>query len=94
VVTVVDGLPNQVPGRLPVGLPIEEADGNSVVLDLGGGRYGLYAHLERGSISVRPGDTVMLHLMLNFFTWWALVREMGVEAIHRSNERWKLSRWD
>jgi murein DD-endopeptidase MepM/ murein hydrolase activator NlpD len=58
VVSVTDGLPNQRPGKLPTGLPIEEADGNSVVLDLGGGRYGLYAHLERGSISVRAGDTV------------------------------------
>jgi hypothetical protein len=58
VVTVVDGLPNQLPGKLPVGLPIEEADGNSVVLELGGERYALYAHLQRGSINVRTGDTV------------------------------------
>ena len=57
-VTVVDGLPNQLPGKLPAGLPIEEADGNSVVLDLGGERYALYAHLQRGSIGVRTGDTV------------------------------------
>jgi hypothetical protein len=58
VVSVIDGLPNQTPGKLPAGLPIEEADGNSVVLDLGAQRYGLYAHLQPGSISVRAGDTV------------------------------------
>ena len=58
VVSVIDGLPNQPPGKLPVALPIEEADGNSIVLDLGGERYALYAHLERGSISVRAGDKV------------------------------------
>jgi murein DD-endopeptidase MepM/ murein hydrolase activator NlpD len=58
VVSVVEGLPNQQPGKLPAGLPLEEADGNSLVLDLGGERYALYAHLERGSIRVRVGDKV------------------------------------
>jgi hypothetical protein len=58
VVSVVEGLPNQQPGKLPAGLPVEEADGNSLVLDLGGERYALYAHLERGSIRVRIGDKV------------------------------------
>ena len=38
------------------GIAIEEADGNSIVLDLGGGRYALYAHLRAGSITVKPGD--------------------------------------
>jgi murein DD-endopeptidase MepM/ murein hydrolase activator NlpD len=32
--------------------------GNHVVLDLGGGVYALLAHLERGSIRVRPGQRV------------------------------------
>ncbi|MEO7117157.1 MAG: hypothetical protein ABIZ18_15030, partial [Caldimonas sp.] len=46
VVAAVDGLPNSPPGELPPNLPIEQADGNHVVLDLGGGRYALYAHLQ------------------------------------------------
>jgi len=55
---VVDGLPEQIPGTFPAGLPIDQADGNSVVLDLGGGAYALYAHLQPGSIGVKPGERV------------------------------------
>ncbi len=32
--------------------------GNHLVLDLGDGSYALYAHLRRGSLTVRPGDRV------------------------------------
>ncbi|MFI7320567.1 M23 family metallopeptidase [Streptomyces venezuelae] len=32
--------------------------GNHVVLDLGEGTYALYAHVQRGSLAVRPGDKV------------------------------------
>jgi murein DD-endopeptidase MepM/ murein hydrolase activator NlpD len=32
--------------------------GNHVILDLGDGTYALYAHLKRGSLTVRPGDRV------------------------------------
>ncbi|MFI5684741.1 M23 family metallopeptidase [Streptomyces sp. NPDC051636] len=32
--------------------------GNHLVLDLGGGSYALYAHLRRGSLTVREGDRV------------------------------------
>jgi peptidase M23-like protein len=53
-----DGLPDQVPGALPAGLPIAEADGNFVVLDIGGGAHLLYAHLRPGSVRVRAGDRV------------------------------------
>jgi hypothetical protein len=60
VVSVLDDLPDQPPGKMPEGIAIEEADGNSIVLDLGGGRYALYAHLRAGSIRVRPGDRVKL----------------------------------
>jgi murein DD-endopeptidase MepM/ murein hydrolase activator NlpD len=60
VVSVLDGLPDQTPGKMPEGISIEEADGNSIVLDLGGGRYALYAHLRAGSIKVKPGARVKL----------------------------------
>jgi Peptidase family M23 len=58
VTSVVDNLPNEIPGKMPTNIAIEKADGNSIVLDLGAGRYALYAHLKPGSIKVRAGDTV------------------------------------
>jgi hypothetical protein len=58
VVALRNDLPEQPPGKLPDGLPIDEADGNFVVLDIGGGAYALYAHMQPGSVRVRPGDWV------------------------------------
>jgi hypothetical protein len=58
VVAAVDGLPDTPPGALPVGIPLEQADGNHVVLDLGDGRYALYAHLKPGSVLVHEGERV------------------------------------
>ena len=58
VVAAVDRYKDQIPGDLPPGIMLEEADGNHIVLDLGNGRYGLYAHLKPGSITVKEGDTV------------------------------------
>ena len=58
VVKVIDGLPEQVPGVFPEGISPEEADGNSVILDLGGGNYALYAHLQPGSTRVEEGERV------------------------------------
>jgi hypothetical protein len=58
VAATLDGQPEQVPGRFPPNIPIEQADGNSVVLDLGGGNYALYAHLQPGSLRVKPGERV------------------------------------
>ncbi|MGH9049324.1 MAG: M23 family metallopeptidase [Acidimicrobiia bacterium] len=58
VVHIIDDLPEQIPGALPESIPLTEADGNSVILDLGGGFYGLYAHFQPGSIRVEVGDEV------------------------------------
>jgi hypothetical protein len=58
VVETMDGLPEQVPGTYPAGIPITEADGNFVVLDIGDGFYVNYAHLQPGSVRVKRGDTV------------------------------------
>lgn len=58
VASIVDGQPNQVPGAMPVGIAIDQADGNAVILDLGAGHYALYAHLQAGSIRVHPGERV------------------------------------
>jgi hypothetical protein len=60
VVSVIDGLAEQTPGKFPENLPWSEADGNSVMLDLGGERYALYAHMQPGSIRVHKGERVKL----------------------------------
>jgi hypothetical protein len=56
VVAVVDGLPEQVPGKSPSGLPLEQYAGNHIVQDLGDGNFALYAHLKTGSVKVKAGD--------------------------------------
>ncbi|RAO76426.1 M23 family metallopeptidase [Dyella jiangningensis] len=39
-------------------VPLEDAAGNYVALDLGDGRYAFYEHLQPGSIAVKPGQHV------------------------------------
>lgn len=56
VVAVRDGLPEQTPTKTPTGLPLDEYGGNHVVQDLGDGNYAYYAHLQPGTITVKPGD--------------------------------------
>lgn len=58
VVSAIDGFPEQTPGRFPTNIGVEEADGNSVILDLGEGRYAMYAHMKTGSIKVHKGERV------------------------------------
>ncbi len=60
VVLVIDGEPEQIPGNYPTNIPLDKADGNAVILDLGGHRYALYAHMQPGSIKVRSGEKVHL----------------------------------
>jgi hypothetical protein len=56
VVAVVNGLPEQVPGKSPSGLPLDQYAGNHIVEVLGDGDYAFYAHLKAGSIKVGVGD--------------------------------------
>jgi hypothetical protein len=56
VVGVVDGLPEQVPGTTPTGLPLDQYGGNHVVQDIGDGNYAFYAHLKTGTVKVKVGD--------------------------------------
>ncbi len=57
VLDAVDAFPDQIPNH-PRAVGLEEADGNHVVLDLGGGRDAFYAHLKPGSVRVRAGERV------------------------------------
>jgi hypothetical protein len=64
VVAARNDLSDQVPGKLPEGLPLDEADGNFTIVALGGGAYALYAHMRQGSVlpaagsKVRRGDKI------------------------------------
>lgn len=42
----------------PTSLSLDGLFGNYVVIDLGGGNFAGYAHLGRGSVAVKPGETV------------------------------------
>jgi len=58
VVAMADDRPEQVPGKLPEGIPLQMALGNYVVVDIGEGRFAFYAHMQPGSLRVKPGDKV------------------------------------
>jgi hypothetical protein len=63
VVTARDGLPDNVPGHgesfhPAVPITIETVAGNSITLDLGGGQFAYYMHLQPGSLRVKAGDRV------------------------------------
>jgi murein DD-endopeptidase len=60
VVGTKDGIPENVPGPASRAVPItlETVGGNYVILDLGHGRFAFYAHLQPGSLRVKPGETV------------------------------------
>ena len=60
VVSVIDGLPEQTPGKYPTNIPLDEADGNSIILDLGDHRYALYAHLQPGASRFAAGKRCIL----------------------------------
>jgi hypothetical protein len=56
VVSVVDGMPEQVPTKNPTGLRLQDYGGNHVVQDIGDGNYAFYAHLKTGSVKPKVGD--------------------------------------
>jgi hypothetical protein len=58
VVRTQDGIADNVPvGSLPP-FSFETVGGNYVVVDIGGGHFAFYAHLQPGSLRVRVGDRV------------------------------------
>jgi murein DD-endopeptidase MepM/ murein hydrolase activator NlpD len=60
VTAIKDGIPENTPGPDSRAVPItlETFGGNHVILDLGGGRFAFYAHLQPGSLKVKAGDKV------------------------------------
>lgn len=57
VVNIYDGADAQAPGQI-TGITPENIGGNMLVVDIGGGNYAFYAHLQRGSLKVGLGDRV------------------------------------
>jgi hypothetical protein len=64
VVEVMRDLPNEPPGVAPADLNLAHIAGNHVTLDLGGGRFAMYAHLAPQSVTVHVGDHVKAGDML------------------------------
>lgn len=59
VVEAVDRYPDLLVGESREALNPDSAGGNRVVLDLGDGRFAIYAHLQAGSVTVGAGDRVV-----------------------------------
>ncbi|HSU97457.1 MAG TPA: M23 family metallopeptidase, partial [Gemmatimonadaceae bacterium] len=60
VIQTLNNLEDQKPGTLPdpKTINIDNIDGNHVILDLGGGVYAFYAHMQKDSVAVHVGDRV------------------------------------
>ena len=65
ITATLDELDANTPGVLPADDPVlgpqitvKTVDGNHIVQDIGGGVYAFYAHLQKGSLRVKPGDQV------------------------------------
>jgi hypothetical protein len=58
-----DGLPNNIPGHNEafhpaVPITLDTVAGNTITIDLGGGQFAYYMHLDPGSVGVKVGDRV------------------------------------
>jgi hypothetical protein len=63
VVAARDDMPNNIPGHgasfhPAVPISLGTIGGNTITLDLGGGQYAYYMHLQPGSLKVKAGDRV------------------------------------
>ncbi len=55
-----DSIPENIPGATSRAVPItlETIGGNHLTIDIGGGRFAFYAHLQPGSLRVKVGDKI------------------------------------
>ena len=58
VVNLYDQATEQVPGAPAKGITTENIGGNMLVVDIGGGHFAFFAHLQPGSLRVKLGDHV------------------------------------
>jgi hypothetical protein len=87
VVSVTDGLPEQTPGKYPTNISLDEADGNSVILDLGQQHYAMYAHMQPGSIRVHKGESVKVGQVIGLVgdTGNSLVPHLHFQVMDRAS---------
>jgi hypothetical protein len=64
VVNSYDDADEQVPGPEAKGITMENIGGNMLVIDMGGGAFTFYAHLQRNSLRVKLGDKVKVGQVL------------------------------
>lgn len=69
VVAARDGLPNNIPGHNDafhpaVPITLETVAGNTITINLGGGHFAYYLHLQPGSLRVKAGERVRRGQML------------------------------
>jgi hypothetical protein len=66
VTEIKDGMPQNVPNADTHAVPItlETIGGNHVIVDIGGGRFAFYAHMQPGSLRVKVGDHVNIGQVL------------------------------
>ena len=55
-----DGIPENIPGEKSRAVPItlETVGGNHIIMDIGNGRFAVYAHMQPGSLRAKLGDHV------------------------------------
>jgi murein DD-endopeptidase MepM/ murein hydrolase activator NlpD len=62
IVSANDGIPDNVPRRdgfqPAVPITLDTLPGNTITLDVGGGQFAYYLHMQPGTIRVKPGDRV------------------------------------
>ena len=59
IVATRDDVPENTPPNPRPGIGPNDLTGNFVNQDIGGGRFALYAHMQPGSLRVKPGDQVV-----------------------------------
>jgi murein DD-endopeptidase len=60
ITTVIDEIPENTPGPDSRAIPmtLDTMGGNTIILDIGGGHFVAYAHLQPGKVRVKRGDIV------------------------------------
>jgi murein DD-endopeptidase MepM/ murein hydrolase activator NlpD len=58
VVSVLNTLPENTPPHSLAHVTLQDALGNHVIEDLGGGRFATYAHMQPGSVAVKVGQRI------------------------------------
>jgi hypothetical protein len=81
VVKAVDKYPDLKPGVKNPDYTLDDAPSNHVIVEIGGGRYAIYAHLVPGNVTVEEGDLVVARIREG----WSAYRGRSVEPLVRES---------